>query len=366
MRIGIPREIKTLEGRVALVPEAIAELIQQGHEVLVESAAGELSGYPDTAYQATGATLIPDARSLYDTAELIVKVKEPVGPELELLRSDHLLFSFLHLAAEPKLTQRLMEIGLTAVAFETVAIDGELPLLVPMSDIAGRLSIQIGATLLYSSRGGKGLLLGGLPGVPRGRVVVLGAGTAGGSAASTAAALGSEVIVFERCRDRLARIFNLGKNVTVLYPYRQVLKEAVANADLLIGAVLQTGARAPRLISAEMVRSMQPGSVVVDISVDQGGCIETIRPTSYAEPTYIWEGVVHFAVTNMPGAVPRSASQALSSALLPYVSILAQKGWESYPALAAGINIKAGKVVHPAVQESLVGSSWFKEESDGS
>jgi alanine dehydrogenase len=357
MRIGIPREIKTLEGRVALVPEATAELIQQGHEVLVESAAGELSGYPDIAYEATGATLLPDARSLYDTAELIVKVKEPVGSELELLRSDHLLFSFLHLAAEPKLAQRLMEIGLTAVAFETVAVeDGELPLLAPMSDIAGRLSIQIGATLLYSSRGGKGLLLGGLPGVPRGRVVVLGAGTAGESAAAAAAALGSEVTVFERRRDRLAQIYNLGKNVTVLYPYREVLKKAVTDADLLIGAVLQTGARSPRLVSAEMVRSMQPGSVVVDISVDQGGCIETIRPTSYAEPTYIWEGVVHFAVTNMPGAVPRSASQALSSALLPYISILAQKGWESYPALAAGINIKAGKVIHPAVQESLAAS----------
>jgi alanine dehydrogenase len=339
------------------VPEATAELVQQGHEVLVECAAGELSGYPDTAYQATGATLLPDARSLYDTAELIVKVKEPVGSELELLRSNHLLFSFLHLAAEPKLTQRLVEIGLTAVAFETVLVNGELPLLVPMSDIAGRLSIQIGATLLHSPHGGKGLLLGGLPGVPRGQVVVLGAGTAGGSAAAAAAALGTNVMVFERRRDRLAQMYNLGKNVTVLYPYQEVLKEAIAGADLLIGAVLQTGSRAPRLVSEEMVRSMQPGSVVVDISVDQGGCIETIHPTSYAEPTYMWEGVVHFAVTNMPGAVPRSASQALSSALLPYVSMLAQKDWESQPALAAGINIKAGEVVHPAVRESLAASS---------
>ncbi|QBQ54291.1 alanine dehydrogenase [Nitrosococcus wardiae] len=357
MRIGIPREIKTLEGRVALVPEATAELVQQGHEVFIESSAGELSGYPDTAYQTAGVTILPDARSLYEAAKLIVKVKEPVDPELELLRSDHLLFSFLHLAAEPKLTQRLMKIGLTAVGFETVAVEGELPLLIPMSDIAGRLSIQIGATLLHSPQGGKGLLLGGLPGALRGRVVILGAGTAGSNAARVAAALGSEVIVFERRRDRLAQMYELGENVTALYPYQQMLKESIASADLLIGAVLQAGARTPRLVSTEMVRSMQPGSVVVDISVDQGGCIETTRPTTYAEPTYIWEEVIHFAVTNMPGAVPRTASQALSSALLPYVLILAQENWENYPPLAAGINTKAGEVVHPAVRESLPANS---------
>lgn len=353
MRIGIPREIKILEGRVALVPEATAELVQQGHEVFIERTAGELSGYPDAAYQAAGVTLLPDARSLYDTAELIVKVKEPVASELELLRADQVLFSFLHLAAEPELARCLREIGLTAVAFETVAVEGELPLLIPMSDIAGRLSIQIGATLLHSPPGGKGLLLGGLPGVARGRVVVLGAGTAGRNAAEVAAALGGDVVVFERRRDRLAQMYTLGKNVTALYPYQEMLKEAIAEADLLVGAVLQTGARTPRLVSAEMVRSMRPGSVVVDISVDQGGCIETTRPTTYAEPTYIWEEVVHFAVTNMPGAVPRSASQALSSVLLPYVLILAQEDWENHPALAAGINIKAGEVVHPAVRESL-------------
>ncbi|ADJ29523.1 alanine dehydrogenase [Nitrosococcus watsonii] len=357
MRIGIPREIKTLEGRVALVPEATAELVQQGHEVFIERAAGDPSGYPDDAYQAAGVTLLPDARSLYDTVELIVKVKEPIGPELDLLRADHLLFSFLHLAAEPKLAQCLVEIGLTAVAFETVAVGDELPLLIPMSDIAGRLSIQIGATLLHRSQGGKGLLLGGLPGVSRGRVVILGAGTAGRSAVAVAAALGSEVIVFERRRDRLAQMYHLGQNVTALYPYQERLKEAIAGADLLIGAVLQAGARTPRLVSAEMVRGMRPGSIVVDISVDQGGCVETTRPTTYIEPTYIWEEVVPFAVTNMPGAVPRSASQALSSALLPYVLILSRKGWNNHPALAAGINIKAGAVVHAAVRESLTASA---------
>lgn len=353
MRIGIPREIKILEGRVALVPEAIAELVQGGHEIFIEQGAGEQSGYSDTAYQAAGATLLPDAKALYDKAKLIIKVKEPIGPELELLRADHLLFSFLHLAAEPKLAQHLREIRLTAIAFETVTIDGELPLLAPMSDIAGRLSIQIGTTLLYSSQQGKGVLLGGLPGAPRGRVVILGAGTAGKSAAATAAALGSEIIVFERRRDRLEQMYHLGKNVTALYPYQGELKEAIAKADLLVGAVLQAGARTPRLVSASMIRSMQPGSAVVDISVDQGGCVETTHPTSYADPTYICENIVHFAVTNMPGAVPRSASQALSAALLPYVFLLAQDGWENDSALAAGINIQAGEVTHPAVRESL-------------
>jgi alanine dehydrogenase len=353
MRIGIPREIKAMEGRVALIPEAAAELIRHGHEVFIESTAGELSGYPDAAYQAVGAILLPEAESLYEAAEIVVKVKEPVGQELELFRSDHVLFSFLHLAAEPKLTQRLMEIGLTAIAFETVTDNRNLPLLLPMSDIAGRLSIQIGTTLLHTPQGGKGLLLGGLPGIPRGRIVILGAGSAGGSAAAVAVRLGAEVIVFERRRDRLAQMFALGENVTALYPYQAALKKAVAEADLLIGAVLQPGARAPQVVSAEMVASMQPGSVVVDISIDQGGCIETIHPTDYVKPIYTWKEVVHFAVTNMPGAVPRSASQALSAVLLPYILRLAQEKWENHPGLAAGVNIKAGEIVHPAVRESL-------------
>ncbi len=353
MRIGIPREVKISEGRVALVPEAIAELVQGEHEVFIEQGAGEQSGYPDTAYQAAGATLLPNAKTLYDKTQLIVKVKEPIDSELELLRADHLLFSFLHLAAEPKLVQRLREIRLTAIAFETVAVNGELPLLAPMSEIAGRLSIQIGATLLYSPQKGKGMLLGGLPGVPRGRVVILGAGTAGKSAATTAAALGAEVIVFERRRDRLEQMYHVGNNVTALYPYQSVLEETIAKADLLVGAVLQPGARTPQLVSTSVIRRMQPGSVVVDISVDQGGCIETTHPTSYAAPTYTWENIVHFAVANMPGAVPRSASQALSAALLPYVLLLAQDGWKKHSALASGINMQAGEVIHPAVRESL-------------
>ncbi len=354
MRIGIPREIKTMEGRVSLVPAAVAELVRQGHEVWVEHDAGRLSGYEDARYEAAGATIAPDAPALYQQAQLIVKVKEPVEEELRLLRADHLLFSFLHLAAAPELAHSLQAIGLTAVAFETVSDEtGGLPLLAPMSDIAGRLATQIGCRLLHQSEGGKGLLLGGLSGARRGRVMILGAGNAGGGAAQLAAALGAELVVLDRDRRRLEQIRRLGPNVTALFAYHDLIAEEVARADLLIGAVLVPGARAPHLVSAEMVRSMQPGSVVIDISVDQGGCIETTRPTTYADPTFLWEGVVHFGVTNMPGAVPRSASQALSAVLTPYVLALAGPGWESHPGLAAGLNIQGGRVIHPVVAEAV-------------
>lgn len=352
MRIGIPREIKTLEGRVGLIPAAAAELVRQGHEVLVERSAGTLSGYPDDAYRDSGARIIPDAAALYGGAELIIKVKEPVGPELELLRAEHVLFSYLHLAANPPLLERLREIGLTAIAFETVEdAAGRLPLLAPMSDIAGRLAAQIGATLLQHPVGGKGLLLGGLPAAERGRVVILGGGVVGGSAAAVAAGLGAEVVVFERRRDRLEAMRAHGPNVTALYPYEDAIRREVARADLLIGAILVTGERTPRLVAAETVRAMQPGSVVIDVAVDQGGCIETTRPTTYASPTYLWEGIVHFGVTNMPGAVPRSASQALSAALLPYALLLAGGDWRQHPELERGINLAGGRVTHPALRQ---------------
>lgn len=349
MRIGVPVEVKTLEGRVALIPAAASELVRAGHTVCVQAGAGVKSGYTDEDYRRVGVQVLPDAPALYGAAELLVKVKEPQPQELGLLRPDHLLFCFLHLAAEPALQRALVARGLAAVAFETVEEGGALPLLAPMSDIAGRVAVQVGAHLLHGPQGGKGLLLGGLPAAERGHVVVLGAGTAGGNAARVAAALGAQVTVFDRDRAKLAAMRELGANVTALYPYTDALEQAVRAADLLVGAVLVTGARAPRIISAEMVRAMQPGSVVVDISVDQGGCIETTRPTTYAAPTWVWEGVTHFGVTNMPGAVPRSASQALSAALTPYVLRLAQPGWEGVPALAAGINVRAGKVVHPAL-----------------
>ncbi len=352
MRIGIPRETKPREGRVALVPAATAMLVAAGHEVLVEPHAGAGSGYGDDAYRRVGVTVTKNAAELYERSELIVKVKEPQRAELDLLRPDHLLFSYLHLAADDALTRQLCDIGLTAVAFETVEDEaGRLPLLAPMSDIAGRLATQIGATLLHYPQG-KGVLLGGLPATSRGRVVILGAGTAGGSAAEAAAGMGAEVVVFDYKRERLEAMRALGHNVTALHPYAEQIAEAVAQADLLIGAVLIPGARAARLVSADMVRAMQPGSVIIDIAIDQGGCIETMHPTSYEAPTFLWEGILHFGVTNMPGAVPRSASQALSAALLPYVLDLAKPQWQRNTALARGINVAASAVVHPALRQN--------------
>ena len=350
MRIGVPKEIKPREGRVALIPAACAQLVQHGHEVFVQSQAGVMSGYPDADYQSAGVSVLPNAADVYSQAQLVVKVKEPQPAEFGLLRADHLLFSYLHLAAAPGLLKALREIGLTAVAFETVQDGHALPLLAPMSDIAGRLSVQIGATLLHQTNGGRGVLLGGLPAAERGHVVILGAGVAGGNAALVAQALGAEVTVFDPNRDKLVAMRALGPNVTALHPYPFAIEEHLRNADLLIGAVLIPGAKAPHLVTADMVRRMQAGSVIIDISVDQGGCIETTRPTDYNQPTYVWEGVVHFGVTNMPGAVPRSASQALSAALVPYILRLTRPGWESAPDLAAGVNLQAGKVVHPALQ----------------
>jgi alanine dehydrogenase len=353
MRIGIPKEVKIREGRVALIPPAVAELVQAGQEVMVQSCAGVASGYSDDDYRAAGAEILPDAAKLYTAAQLIVKVKEPVVAEYGLLCRDHILFSYLHLAATPDLAQVLKERGLTAVAFETVEVAGALPLLAPMSDIAGRLAVQIGATLLHGYRGGRGILLGGMPAAERGHVVVLGGGVAGGNAVALASALGARVTVFARHRDTLERMHALGTNVTALPSYRPLLEQAVRDADLLIGAVLIPGARAPRLVTTEMVKSMKPGSAIVDISVDQGGCIETTRPTDYDHPTYVQHGVIHFAVTNMPGAVPRTASQTLSSAILPYVLKLATPGGLDDPALAKGINVVGGRITHPAVARAL-------------
>lgn len=351
MRIVIPREIKPLEGRVALVPEACGDLVRAGHEVLIEHGAGELSGFTDGDYGAAGVQVLPNAAALYERAGLVVKVKEPWGPELDLLRRDHLLFSFLHLAADPALTERLLAIGLTAVGFETVADGGSLPILRPMSDIAGRLAVQIGATLLHAPQGGKGILLGGTPAAGRGHVVVLGAGNAGGAAIVAAANMGARVTAFVRDPARLAALHRVGSNVTGLYPYADALARAVSEADLLIGAVLIPGARAPRLVSAAQVATMSPGSVIVDISVDQGGCVETTRPTTYADPTYRVHGVVHFGVTNMPGAVPRSASLALSASLLPWVLRLAGPQWRADTPLAGAVNVSDGSLVHPALRK---------------
>ncbi|GAB6040025.1 alanine dehydrogenase [Endothiovibrio diazotrophicus] len=349
MRIGIPKEIKPLEGRVGLVPAACSELVARGHQVLVEGGAGLKSGYGDEEFRAAGARIVDDAAGLYGEAELVVKVKEPQPAELPLLRRDHRLFCYLHLAAERELAEALLGIGLTAVAFETVEEGGGLPLLAPMSDIAGRLSVQIGTHLLHQPQGGRGILLGGLPAAERGNVAVLGAGVAGGAAAAMAAAIGANVTVFDRVRSKLEQMRALGPNVTALYPYPDEVERAVENADLLVGAVLLPGRRAPSVVSAAQVARMNEGAVVVDISVDQGGCVETTRPTNYADPTYKVGGVTHFAVTNMPGAVPRSASQALSASIIPYLLRLLAPEWRADPALAAGINVADGAFVHPAL-----------------
>jgi alanine dehydrogenase len=349
MRIGIPRELKPLEGRVGLIPAAAAELVRHGHQVFIEKNAGVKSGYSDDNFRAVGVEVLETAADVFGKAEMIVKVKEPIEADLKLLRKEHLLFCYLHLAALPELTETLKKIGLTAVAFETVEENGRLPLLAPMSDIAGRLSIQVGTTLLHQPHGGKGILLGGISAAKRGRVVVVGAGVAGGAAATMAAGMGAEVTVFDISRDKMEQMRALGPNVTALYPHAADIAEAVKYADIVVGAVLVTGAKAPHVVSAEMVKAMQPGSVVADISVDQGGCVETTKPTTWDKPTYVWEGVTHFTVTNMPGAVPRTSSQALSAAITPYALRLAAGGWRDFEPLRKGINVEGGKVVHPAL-----------------
>lgn len=346
MRIGVPKEIKIQEGRVGLIPDAVADLVDSGHEVFIESNAGSACGYSDEAYKQVGAKIAADAKALFEAGELIVKVKEPIEGDLEHLRQDHLLFCYLHLAAEPKLVEALKQIGLTAVAFETVSEeDGSLPLLAPMSDIAGRLSAQVGTHLLHRSMGGKGILMGGLPATKRGNAVVIGAGVAGTNAARLLAATGANVVVFDINRQRLEDIRELGPNVTALYPFRTVIADVVSKADLVVGAVLIPGAKAPYVVTEDMVKTMEAGSVLIDISVDQGGCVETTRPTNYEQPTYVKHGVVHFAVTNMPGTVPKMASNALSSAIIPYVQKLAKPGWQSLKSLQAGINVSRGELV---------------------
>ena len=353
MRIGVPREVKPWEARVALVPHAVAALVQEGHGVFLEAGAGHGSGFQDQEYAAHGAHIVADASAVFRSAQLIVKVKEPVGEEWGRLRADHILFSYLHLAANRPLTEALQRIGLVAVAFETVVQDGLLPLLAPMSDIAGRLAVQIGAQLLHARSGGRGILLGGLPGTERGHVVVIGAGEAGGNAVRVAASLGARVTVFDKLRARQSAMMAVGPNVTALPAYEETVAAAVREADLVIGAVLVAGARAPHVVTRPMVRAMHRGAVIVDIAIDQGGCVETMHATDYGAPTYIEEGVVHFGVTNMPGAVPRTASQALSAVLLPYVQILATHGVDD-PRLAGGVNVREGRITHEAVAAAMM------------
>ena len=364
MRIGIPKELKSLEGRISLTPDAVKSLTEAGHEVYVELGAGVLSGYSDNQYSHAGASLMPSASMVYQNAQLIVKVKEPLETEWSLYNKNHTLFCFLHLAANPELTQKLCDIGLTAIAFETVAEKNEttgqfsLPLLAPMSAIAGRVTVQMGATLQYQYRGGQGILFGGLDGqvaedIDTGHVVVLGGGIAGTQAAITAASLGAKVTVLDINEARLSELSKI-TNVTGVQSSDENIKHYVKEADLLVGAVLIPGAKAPHLVTEEMVKTMKKNSVVMDISVDQGGCIETIRPTTYATPVYYHEDVLHFGVANIPGAVPRTATQALSAAILPYVhdviSSLESKNWSKNEQINQAINVKDGEIVLNALK----------------
>jgi len=355
MRIGVPKEIKVQEYRVGLVPAAVRELTAAGHRVLIQTGAGAGIGCTDEDYRAVGATVAPDAAAVFNDSQLIVKVKEPQLEECARLLPDQILFTYLHLAADPAQTQALMKSKCIAIAYETVtAADGSLPLLTPMSEVAGRMSVQVGAHYLLQSNGGSGILLGGVPGVASAKVVVIGAGVAGTNALEMAHGLRAEVTAIDRSIRRLRELdAQFQGGVRTLYSTTASIEQAVAAADLVIGAVLLPGAAAPKLVTAAMIRRMRPGSVVVDIAIDQGGCLETSRPTTHAAPTYTVGGVVHYCVTNMPGAVPRTSTFALNNATLPYIKALADKGWERATAedrgLAGGLNVVRGAVVHPAI-----------------
>jgi alanine dehydrogenase len=359
MRVGVPKEIKTLEYRVGMVPAGVRELVHDGHEVIVEANAGVGIGMLDTDYVAAGATIVPTAKEVFDQTELIVKVKEPQLEECQMLRPNHVLFTYLHLAADPAQAEALVKSGTTAIAYETVtADDGSLPLLTPMSEVAGRLSIQAGAYCLQKANGGRGVLLGGVPGVGSANVLVIGGGTAGTNAAEMAVGLGAQVTILDRSVPRLREIDHIyGGRVKTEYSTKHAIDVQIKKADLVIGAVLVAGAAAPKLVTKEHVRQMRPGSVLVDISIDQGGCFETSRPTTHAEPTYIVDDVVHYCVTNMPGAVPRTSTFALTNVTLPFVKDLANLGWceamlrDSH--LANGLNVHSGHVNHEAVAHDL-------------
>ncbi len=359
MRIGVPKEVKTLEFRVGMTPAGVHELVHDGHEVIVETNAGLGIGMHDADYEQAGAKVVGTAKEVFDAAEMIVKVKEPQLPECEMLREDQFLFTYLHLAADPEQAKALVESGTTAIAYETVtARDGSLPLLTPMSEVAGRLSVQAGAFHLQKANGGRGVLLGGVPGVKPGKVVIIGGGVSGTNAADMAIGLGAEVTILDRSLPRLRQIDDIwGGRIHTVYSTKQAIEELVREADLVVGAVLIAGAAAPKLVSAETVKEMHAGAVMVDISIDQGGCFETSRPTTHAEPTYVVDDVVHYCVTNMPGAVPRTSTFALTHATMPFVKDLARYGWRDAltrdPHLANGLNVHAGHVNHEAVAHDL-------------
>src|SRR5690348_3812766 len=359
MRIGVPREIKVHEYRVGLVPAGVRELIAAGHQVLIETGAGNGIGVDDAEFRAAGASTAARAAEVFERSDMIVKVKEPQPVECEMLRSGQVLFTYLHLAADPQQARGLMNSGATAIAYETVtAPNGSLPLLTPMSEVAGRMSIQVGAASLQKAFGGFGVLLGGVPGVPPAKVVILGGGVSGTHAAEMAVGLRADVTVVDRSVDRLRELSSMfGPALRTAYSTTATIERLVREADLVVGAVLIAGAAAPKLVTRAMVATMRPGSVLVDISIDQGGCFETSHPTTHAEPTFVVDGVVHYCVANMPGAVARTSTFALTNATLPYVRMLADLGWQAAlkkdPGFAAGLNVHAGKITHEAVAQAL-------------
>lgn len=359
MTVGVPKELKENEARVALVPAGVEALTKSGHTVVVERGAGEGSGFDDAAYEAASARIVDRAADVWRRAEMVVKVKEPIPAEYGYLRREFVVFTYFHFAASESLTQAVRDSGCVAIAYETVQLSsGELPLLTPMSEVAGRLAVQEGAKYLEKFAGGRGILLGGVPGVLPAEVVIIGAGTVGTNAAKMAAGLGAHVTLLDINLDRLRYLADvMPPNVDLLYSNRHNILEAIGRADLLIGAVLKPGAKAPHLVMREDLKVMKPGSVIVDVAVDQGGCIETTRPTTHEDPVYVVDGVVHYCVTNMPSAVPRTSTLALTNATFPYVQRLADLGWREAcrrdPALAAGLNIVDGKVTCRGVGEAF-------------
>ena len=359
MIVGIPKELKTHEYRVGLTPTSVRELTAHGHQVILESGAGAGIGAADPAYEKAGARIVASAQEVFSTAEMIVKVKEPQPAERKLLKPSQILFTYLHLAPDPVQTKELIDSRAVCIAYETVTrAGGGLPLLAPMSEVAGRMAIQVGASCLEKERGGMGILLGGVPGVPPAKITVLGAGVAGSSAVRLAVGSGARVYALDRSLEVLRRIeAEFGARVVTVYSSRDAVEQNVVTADLVIGAVLVPGAAAPKLVSRAMITAMKPGAVIVDIAIDQGGCFETSRPTTHADPTYVIDDVVHYCVTNMPGAVARTSTYALNNATLPFVLALADKGWKRALSedvhLKSGLNVALGQVTHPEVAAAL-------------
>ncbi|MEI7960053.1 MAG: alanine dehydrogenase [Chitinophagaceae bacterium] len=361
MIIGVPKEIKIQEYRVGLSPEGVDALSRQGHTIYVETNAGGGSGFSDEAYKNAGASILATAKEVYDIAEMIVKVKEPLAVEYPLIKSGQILFTYFHFAASKELTDAMMKSHAVCIAYETVELtDGSLPLLVPMSEVAGRMAINVGAYYLGKPFGGKGKLLGGVPGVKPAEVLIIGGGIVGTQAAKMAAGLGANVTIMDTNLTRLRYLSDvMPANVVTQYSTVLAIREKLPHTDLVIGAVLLHGAKAPHLIKKEDLKTMEAGSVVVDVAVDQGGCIETCRPTTHENPVYVEENVLHYCVANMPGAVPQTSTRALTQATLPYALSIANKGWEKAcaenPALAKGLNIRAGKILHKGVSEAFNG-----------